>query len=352
MAMTIDTRRAVQQLTEAGVGDPEADAIVEVVGDATSPLVTQVMLHAEFAEFRTEFGEFRADMRAEFAEFRATTKVEAEAFRTEMRAEFAEFRAAMQVEFGEFRAATKAEAEAFRTEMRAEFAEFRAAMQADQNNLRAEMHAESAEFQAEMRADQNNLRAEMRADMKDLRSDFYRALVIQTGGVRRDRDRRRRPADAPVARRRGSDAPGRAADAALGDHQHADDGGGAGGARRGAGGDSGEPVVAGDSRRSGAARGASALGWGGRAPIGRQAMIANVKARYANGVLTPLEPLDLAEGEEVTLSIAGAKRESLLEMFDRLRDSVPPDTWDNVPTDLARRTSSTILYGHPKEDAE
>ena len=50
MAMTIDTRRAVQQLTEAGVGDPEADAIVEVVGDATSPLVTQEMLHAEFAE--------------------------------------------------------------------------------------------------------------------------------------------------------------------------------------------------------------------------------------------------------------------------------------------------------------
>ena len=81
-------------------------------------------------------------------------------------------------------------------------------------------------------------------------------------------------------------------------------------------------------------------------------MIAHVKARYANGVLTPLEPLDLAEGAEVTLSIdgatAGEQHESLLEMFDRLRDSVPPDTWDNVPTDLARNKNH-YRYGHPKE---
>lgn len=33
-------------------------------------------------------------------------------------------------------------------------------------------------------------------------------------------------------------------------------------------------------------------------------MIANVKARYENGVLTPLEPLDLEEGKEVTLRIS------------------------------------------------
>ena len=32
-------------------------------------------------------------------------------------------------------------------------------------------------------------------------------------------------------------------------------------------------------------------------------MIANVRATYSNGVLTPLEPLDLEEGKEVTLSI-------------------------------------------------
>ena len=32
-------------------------------------------------------------------------------------------------------------------------------------------------------------------------------------------------------------------------------------------------------------------------------MIASVKARYENGVLTPLEPLDLEDGKEVTVSI-------------------------------------------------
>ena len=36
-------------------------------------------------------------------------------------------------------------------------------------------------------------------------------------------------------------------------------------------------------------------------------MIVNVKARYADGVLTPLEPLDLDEGKEVILSIEDAE---------------------------------------------
>ena len=83
-------------------------------------------------------------------------------------------------------------------------------------------------------------------------------------------------------------------------------------------------------------------------------MIATVKARYADGVLTPLEPLDLDEGEEVTLSIEGSHApggtpESLAEMFDRLRESVPPDAWDGLPTDGAKHYKH-YLYGHPKVD--
>lgn len=35
-------------------------------------------------------------------------------------------------------------------------------------------------------------------------------------------------------------------------------------------------------------------------------MIANVRARYANGVLTPLEPLDLEEGAVVSVSVEAA----------------------------------------------
>ena len=34
-------------------------------------------------------------------------------------------------------------------------------------------------------------------------------------------------------------------------------------------------------------------------------MIASVKARYSNGALVPLEPLDLEEGKEVVVSVEG-----------------------------------------------
>ena len=83
-------------------------------------------------------------------------------------------------------------------------------------------------------------------------------------------------------------------------------------------------------------------------------MIANVKARYENGVLTPLEPLDLEEGKEVVVSIEDAApqangKETILEMFERLRNSVPPDAWDNLPTDFVKNKKH-YLYGHPKEE--
>ena len=40
--------------------------------------------------------------------------------------------------------------------------------------------------------------------------------------------------------------------------------------------------------------------------------------------------------------------ESILDMFKRLRESVPPDTWDELPTDLVKNKKH-YLYGHPKE---
>lgn len=83
------------------------------------------------------------------------------------------------------------------------------------------------------------------------------------------------------------------------------------------------------------------------------AMIANVKARYSKGVLTPLEPLDLEEGKEVVVSIedpqpAGALT-SIVEMVENLQKDIPPSAWDNLPTDLAKNKKH-YLYGHPKED--
>ena len=84
-----------------------------------------------------------------------------------------------------------------------------------------------------------------------------------------------------------------------------------------------------------------------------------MRAKYENGVLTPLEPLDLEEGAEVMVSVedttppaAGTEgSESILEMFQRLRESVPPDAWDKMPTDFVRNKKH-YLYGHPKEEDE
>jgi len=80
-----------------------------------------------------------------------------------------------------------------------------------------------------------------------------------------------------------------------------------------------------------------------------------VRATYANGVLTPQEPLDLEEGKQVTLSIddvslpGEAHGESLIEMFARLRKSVPPEAWDEMPSDGAQNYKH-YLYGHPKTE--
>ena len=81
--------------------------------------------------------------------------------------------------------------------------------------------------------------------------------------------------------------------------------------------------------------------------------MSTVRAKYENGVLTPLDPLDLEEGKEVVLSIEESipqnnGKESILEMFERLRNSVPSDTWDDLPTDLVKNKKH-YLYGHPKE---
>jgi predicted DNA-binding antitoxin AbrB/MazE fold protein len=96
-------------------------------------------------------------------------------------------------------------------------------------------------------------------------------------------------------------------------------------------------------------------------------MIANIKATYSNGVLTPVEPLELEDGEEVTLHVengvsqdqcpdkSGEKSQaapnpaSLNELFDKLRESVPDEAFDDFPTDMAKNYKH-YLYGWPKED--
>lgn len=69
MALTFNSREAFQKLTRRGLPEPAADAIVEVVEDATNTVVTADVLHNELQvvrnEVRAEFSQFRAEMRAD-----------------------------------------------------------------------------------------------------------------------------------------------------------------------------------------------------------------------------------------------------------------------------------------------
>ena len=83
-------------------------------------------------------------------------------------------------------------------------------------------------------------------------------------------------------------------------------------------------------------------------------MTTTVKATYSNGVLTPLEPLDLKEGEQVTVSIedspaVGGGLVAIAKRVKKLHNSIPQDAGDSLPTDLARNKKH-YLYGHPKEE--
>lgn len=80
-----------------------------------------------------------------------------------------------------------------------------------------------------------------------------------------------------------------------------------------------------------------------------------IRARYANGVLTPLEPLDLSEGCEVTIDVGtdaatspvrvGSPR--LLEIVDAVNLEFP-DAFADMPHDGAQHYKH-YLYGHAKD---
>ena len=84
-------------------------------------------------------------------------------------------------------------------------------------------------------------------------------------------------------------------------------------------------------------------------------MTTSVRARYSNGVLTPLEPLDLEEGKEVIVSVEethvpGRGAQAVLEIFEELHRSIPQVGYEGAPTDGARNYKH-YLYGRPKEEA-
>lgn len=91
-------------------------------------------------------------------------------------------------------------------------------------------------------------------------------------------------------------------------------------------------------------------------------MITNVKAKYSNGALVPMEPLDLEEGDEVMVSVEDPPtrmseetpvlKRGLVGVVERvleMQKEIPAEAWDDLPTDLAKNKKH-YLYGHPKEE--
>ena len=81
-------------------------------------------------------------------------------------------------------------------------------------------------------------------------------------------------------------------------------------------------------------------------------MIRSAKARCANGVLTPLEPLGLEEGSVGAGSIGGGpsgeQGTAALRLIDDSRAAVPEHGPDDLPADMAKNCKHH-LYGHPKD---
>ena len=130
-------------------------------------------------------------------------------------------------------------------------------------------------------------------------------------------------------------------------------------------------------------------------------MAIEFRARYANGALVPLEPLDLEEGAEALVTVLAAApppgsgearevgeeagayaaaaptkatrdpeemRRIIDEVFrnnprpkdgggfsayvrwvQEIQNALPPEAWEGGPTDLAMNKKH-YLYGHPKEE--
>ena len=67
MTIMFNTRQAVQKLRARGFEEPQADAITEVVEDATKELVTKADLREAVAELRIEMQKQRAEFYRVFA---------------------------------------------------------------------------------------------------------------------------------------------------------------------------------------------------------------------------------------------------------------------------------------------
>jgi DNA-binding transcriptional MerR regulator len=86
-ALAIDTLKFAKRLREAGFSDPQAEAVIATVQDASegADLVTAADLGAVRAELKADIAELRAELKADIAELRAELKAGIAAVRSELR---------------------------------------------------------------------------------------------------------------------------------------------------------------------------------------------------------------------------------------------------------------------------
>ena len=95
-------------------------------------------------------------------------------------------------------------------------------------------------------------------------------------------------------------------------------------------------------------------------------MITKIKARFSDGVLTPLDPVELRDGEVVTLHIENGTSQNatrrdeenprletgvsqFVELLEEIREAATEVSWEDLPEDGSKYLKS-YLYGRPKED--
>lgn len=135
-------------------------------------MVTRSEFHAAFEAFRSELGEFKAEMRAEFGEFRSEMRAEFGEFTSEMRGEFGELRTEMRGEFGEFKSGMGAELGGIRSEL----GELRSKVDTDVQGLRSEVHTEFRDVRSQLDAVHRDV-TQSQADMRRL-TQWMIGLVI------------------------------------------------------------------------------------------------------------------------------------------------------------------------------
>ena len=84
-------------------------------------------------------------------------------------------------------------------------------------------------------------------------------------------------------------------------------------------------------------------------------MTTRIRAKYVKGALVLLEPLELEEGREMMIGLENGPAldrpaDPVLEMFERMRQLAPAETWDSLPADGANYLDH-YLYGAPKDSA-